>query len=869
MSDSKVKWLPRLLAVAIVVLLLAVFAGQRSVTLGSATPRYAYGDNPVDPATYEQYLRRLPLRAYDLPTAYDARTEGIVTPPKDQAACGGCWAFASAGAFESHLLDAGLAFDPTDLSEQQQLSCNTDMSGCCSGNLTAPQYWETRGPVYDPCFPFGDGGTSCPPNSNVPCSNGDLCPQLPYRVTNFYTVAADQFRESLYTDGPSYWRFDVYSDFQPWYNSAISGTVYVNDPNSTDTGQGHAVLIIGWDDAKSAYLMKNSWGATSGPQGDGTFWIAYSGHGHDLGFAMSNFDVVSVNEPPVADAGGPYSGDEGSTVSFDGSGSSDPNGDVLSYAWTFGDGATGTGVAPTHTYDDNAIYTVCLTVTDPGGLSDEDCTTADIANVPPVAAFIVPVQVDEGDVFPLYLANPYDPSAADTAAGFEYDFSCGDGYDGWSSDDFAFCQTYDNGILDVAGKIRDKDGGVTEYTAQVIVGNLPPAVSVDVVSQIIQYSDYICDVTFTATDVASDTLTATPDALPDSLDLIAQGCVLSGDGIWQTCTWTLEGTIDEPPGSYVVTVTVADEDGGAASAATTISVEPEDAVLWLDPDNPKTVPVDLPLGDSPVFTLTAYVQELSPDEAICGADPGDLLDAQVALTLVPVGPGAPITSVCTPVEVNGSGYDAVLTVACTFDNVPVNTYWVQGAFSGGSYTGAPVEDLIIVYDASLGFSTGGGWFYWPGTGEMTNFGYTIKYNGKVPRIQGSLVLIRHMPDGTIYRIKSTHMLGLALGTSAAARHNVDGGPSLMGNQTIGWAAFVGTANYMEPGWSEPVGGYRFILYAEDRNEPGAGYDQFWIELQDGQGNPVPAMTMARPALGNTVALEGGNITVPHNRVGAR
>jgi len=275
-------------------------AGDMGSDLLDAGPSLpcTYGDIPLDEATYQKYLKRLAPGTLDAlpdpPAAYDARTDGIVTPSKDQASCGGCWAFAAAGAMEAHLLDAGLSCDPgLNLSEQQQLSCNGDMSGCCGGTMTSLQYWKTRGPVYETCFPWGDGGTSCPTNSNVACSNGDDCPQLPYLVTNFYTVASDQFRESLYADGPSYWRFDTYSDFQPWYNTAAPGAVYVNTVGG-DHG-GHAVLIIGWDDAKDGYLMKNSWGDTSGPQGDGTFWIAYSGHANDLGFAMANFDVLSLD----------------------------------------------------------------------------------------------------------------------------------------------------------------------------------------------------------------------------------------------------------------------------------------------------------------------------------------------------------------------------------------------------------------------------------------------------------------------------------------------------------------------------------------------------------------------------------------------
>ena len=53
-------------------------------------------------------------------------------------------------------------------------------------------------------------------------------------------------------------------------------------------------LLIGWDDAKGAFLCKNSWGG-GGPNGDGTFWISYADHANDLGFGMINFDVAALS----------------------------------------------------------------------------------------------------------------------------------------------------------------------------------------------------------------------------------------------------------------------------------------------------------------------------------------------------------------------------------------------------------------------------------------------------------------------------------------------------------------------------------------------------------------------------------------------
>jgi len=62
------------------------------------------------------------------------------------------------------------------------------------------------------------------------------------------------------------------------------------------------------------------------------------------------------------------------TVSFDGSQSSSPNGNIVSYEWDFGDGSTSTGVKTSHIFTSPGEYTVTLTVTDVYGLKDESQT---------------------------------------------------------------------------------------------------------------------------------------------------------------------------------------------------------------------------------------------------------------------------------------------------------------------------------------------------------------------------------------------------------------------------------------------------------------------------------------------------------------
>lgn len=79
------------------------------------------------------------------------------------------------------------------------------------------------------------------------------------------------------------------------------------------------------------------------------------------------------NIDPVVSAGGPYSGQQGTPISFDASASTDPDGESLTFAWDFGDGDTATGATPQHTFATSGLFTVVLTATDPrGGIASRE-----------------------------------------------------------------------------------------------------------------------------------------------------------------------------------------------------------------------------------------------------------------------------------------------------------------------------------------------------------------------------------------------------------------------------------------------------------------------------------------------------------------
>lgn len=141
----------------------------------------------------------------------------------------------------------------------------------------------------------------------------------------------------------------------------------------------------------TAYVLPNDAGIRNVP------WQSYEVT-VDSVEALSGYDVLALlpdaieiaveskTKPPVAAIDGPYSSAEGASVAMSGAASTDPDGDALTYAWSFGDGAVGTGASTTHVYRQDGSFTVQLVVTDARGLADTVSTTATIANVSPVIA---------------------------------------------------------------------------------------------------------------------------------------------------------------------------------------------------------------------------------------------------------------------------------------------------------------------------------------------------------------------------------------------------------------------------------------------------------------------------------------------------
>ncbi|MFC1714494.1 sigma-70 family RNA polymerase sigma factor [Candidatus Poribacteria bacterium] len=442
---------------------------------------------------------------------------------------------------------------------------------------------------------------------------------------------------------------------------------------------------------------------------------------YHIGYATS----VIPDQPPVADAGGPYSVGEGSSITVIASGS-DPDDDPLTFAWDLdNDGTFGTpGQSVTFSaagLDGPDSHPITVQVTDTGGLSATDQTTVSVLDVKPTASFNwSPEPRLEGS---LVSFTDKSTSPVDAIVTWSWDFA---GLD-TSNDQNPSFTFMDDGTYIVTLTVTDDDGSTDDVQHEVEVANAPPVVETTVLPSepVYEGSLFSLELATFADAGILDTHTAIIDWGDDTI--IESGVVSEANG---------HGTVSgshtyADDGEYNVKVTVTD-DLDSSSATLTIGVSNVAPVVGIITATLDPVEVATPVTASANFT-----------------DPG-ILDTHTAEWNW--GDGNTTAGIVN--ETSGSGS---VTGSHPYTDAGVYTIKLTVTDKDGDFSES-VFQYVVVYDPGAGFVTGGGWIDSPSgaytpeneddpdlTGKA-NFGFVSRYKKGADVPTGNTQFVFHIAD---------------------------------------------------------------------------------------------------------------------------
>jgi len=214
-------------------------------------------------------------------TSFDLRTEGTVSPVKDQGNFGTCWAFATYGSLESTLMPANPTsdFSEKNLANRAGFPDSSDPNHGGDIGMSAAYLTRWNGPVNESTDPYPTGAWT----------TSGTYPSV-YHIQNIVYFPGRTNRSDTTNIKEALTRWGaVFSSFywaNTFYNTA--NTAYYQPPTTSDNqpgGGGHAVTIVGWDDTfaasnfntpplgNGAWIVKNSWGTGWGRSG--YFYMSY------------------------------------------------------------------------------------------------------------------------------------------------------------------------------------------------------------------------------------------------------------------------------------------------------------------------------------------------------------------------------------------------------------------------------------------------------------------------------------------------------------------------------------------------------------------------------------------------------------------
>ena len=339
------------------------------------------------------------------------------------------------------------------------------------------------------------------------------------------------------------------------YNASVNSPVSFDGTGSSDPDG--SISTYDWDFGDGSTGTGATTSHTYAATGIYTVTLTVTDDGGETD-SQNTTATITDPLPPIADPNGPYNGVVGSPVSFDGTGSSDPDGSITAYAWDFGDTVLGAGATPTHTYSDEGTYTVALTVTDNDGQTNTGTTTATISpagsNLPPVANANGPYSGTEGVAVQFSSSGSMDQDGMLTA--YSWDF--GDGGSSTAENPmhtYALAGTY-TVTLTVTDDAGDSDTDSTTATIEVPPVNSPPAADANG-----PYSGFV-----------GDSIIFDGSASSDSDGSIVRYDWDFGDGTTAEDAGPAPAHVYAAAGNYTATLTVTDDMGATDSTTADVAI---------------------------------------------------------------------------------------------------------------------------------------------------------------------------------------------------------------------------------------------------------------------------------------------------------
>jgi PKD repeat protein len=323
---------------------------------------------------------------------------------------------------------------------------------------------ETAGLISSYSWSFGDGA-----NGTGPTPSHTYSAAGPYTVT---LTVTDQDGHTATTTRNVNVGYSPSAAFNVTTGAPVAGSA-VGFDGSGSSETGGSIVSYSWDFGDGTGATGAS--ATHSYAQAGTYSVVLTVTDQDGRTAQVSQSVTVAPQPSAAFSVTTPSPTAGSPVAFDGSGSSESGGSLVSYSWNFGDGSrAGSGSALTHTYPSAGVYTVVLTVTDANGRTASASHTVTVATraTPPATGGLPSASITVTTAHPIAggaVAFSGSGSSDRGSTLVAYNWSFGDGS---SATGVSSSHSYAHpGRYAVTLTVRDATGASATATQRVTIGS--------------------------------------------------------------------------------------------------------------------------------------------------------------------------------------------------------------------------------------------------------------------------------------------------------------------------------------------------------------------------------------------------------------